>query len=89
MYHPHGLVNTTLEFFWIGRVNWLSTEETALPALIIIGIWRGIPLFAVLYLAGNVQKCHNVSLIVALLRLANIIHDHVSISAPDLERGSD
>jgi len=52
MYHPHGLVNTILEFFWIGRINWLSTEETALPALIIIGIWRGIPLFAVLYLAG-------------------------------------
>ena len=52
MYHPHELVNTILEFFWIGRINWLSTEETALPALIIIGIWRGIPLFAVLYLAG-------------------------------------
>ena len=52
MYHPHGLVNTILEFFWIGRINWLSTEETALPALIVIGIWRGIPLFAVLYLAG-------------------------------------
>jgi multiple sugar transport system permease protein len=52
MYHPHGLVNTILEVFWIGRINWLSTEETALPALIIIGIWRGIPLFAVLYLAG-------------------------------------
>src|SRR5215471_4971347 len=52
MYHPYGLVNTILEFFWIGRINWLSTEETALPALIIIGIWRGIPLFAVLYLAG-------------------------------------
>jgi multiple sugar transport system permease protein len=52
MYHPHGLVNAILEFFWIGRINWLSTEETALPALILIGIWRGIPLFAVLYLAG-------------------------------------
>lgn len=52
MYHPYGLVNTILEFFWIGRINWLSTEETALPALIAIGIWRGIPLFAVLYLAG-------------------------------------
>ena len=27
-------------------------RETALPALIVIGIWRGIPLFGVLYLAG-------------------------------------
>ncbi len=52
MYHPYGLVNTILELFDVGRINWLSTEETALPALIAIGIWRGIPLFAVLYLAG-------------------------------------
>ena len=52
MYHPHGLVNTILEVFGVGRINWLSTEETALPALILIGIWRGIPLFGVIYLAG-------------------------------------
>jgi len=52
MYHPHGLVNTLLEFFGVDRINWLSTETTALPALIAIGIWRGIPLFAIIYLAG-------------------------------------
>jgi ABC-type sugar transport system permease subunit len=52
MYHPHGLVNTILEIFGIGRINWLSTEETALASLIAIGIWRGIPLFGVIYLAG-------------------------------------
>jgi len=52
MYHPYGLVNTILDFFGVGRINWLSTEATALPALIAIGIWRGIPLFGVIYLAG-------------------------------------
>jgi multiple sugar transport system permease protein len=52
MYHPHGLVNTLLAFFGVDRINWLSTEATALPALILIGIWRGVPLFAVIYLAG-------------------------------------
>jgi ABC-type sugar transport system permease subunit len=52
MYHPHGLVNTILEVFGVGRINWLSTEETALASLIAIGIWRGIPLFGVIYLAG-------------------------------------
>src|ERR1041385_1163973 len=52
MYHPHGLVNTILEIFGVGRINWLSTEETALASLIAIGIWRGIPLFGVIYLAG-------------------------------------
>src|SRR5882724_2442475 len=52
MYHPHGLVNTILEVFGVGRINWLSTEETALASLIAIGIWRGIPLFGGIYLAG-------------------------------------
>ena len=52
MYHPYGLVNTILEFLGVGRINWLSMEESALPALIAIGVWRGIPLFGVLYLAG-------------------------------------
>ncbi len=52
MYNPLGLVNNLLGYIGIDRINWLSTEETALPALIAIGIWRGIPLFAVIYLAG-------------------------------------
>ena len=52
LYHPYGLVNTILEFLGVGRINWLSMEESALPALIAIGVWRGIPLFGVLYLAG-------------------------------------
>ena len=52
MYHPYGLVNTILESFGVDRINWLSMEESALPALIAIGIWRGIPLFGVIYLAG-------------------------------------
>jgi ABC-type sugar transport system permease subunit len=52
MYNPLGVVNTLLGHVGVGRINWLATEETALPALILIGIWRGIPLFGVIYLAG-------------------------------------
>lgn len=52
MYNPLGVVNTVLGHVGVGRINWLSTEATALPALILIGIWRGIPLFGVIYLAG-------------------------------------
>ncbi len=52
LYHPHGLVNSLLAMAGIGRINWLSEEATALPALIAIGVWRGVPLFAVVYLAG-------------------------------------
>jgi len=52
LYHPHGLVNGLLAVIGIGRINWLSDEATALPALAAIGVWRGVPLFAVVYLAG-------------------------------------
>ncbi|MGH7300153.1 MAG: carbohydrate ABC transporter permease [Candidatus Rokuibacteriota bacterium] len=52
MYNPLGVVNTLLGYIGVGRINWLATEESALPALILIGIWRGIPLFGVIYLAG-------------------------------------
>ncbi len=52
MYNPLGLVNSLLADIGIDRINWLATEETALPALIAIGVWRGIPLFGVIYLAG-------------------------------------
>jgi len=52
MYNPLGVVNTLLGAVGVGRINWLATEQSALPALILIGIWRGIPLFGVIYLAG-------------------------------------
>jgi len=52
MYNPLGVVNTILGWVGVQRINWLATEESALPALILIGIWRGIPLFGVIYLAG-------------------------------------
>ena len=52
LYHPYGLVNGLLSLVSIDRVNWLSEEATALPALAAIGVWRGVPLFAVVYLAG-------------------------------------
>jgi ABC-type sugar transport system permease subunit len=52
MYNPLGVVNTVLGWVGVERINWLATEQSALPALILIGIWRGIPLFGVIYLAG-------------------------------------
>ncbi len=52
LYHPYGMVNSILAMGAIGRINWLSDESTALPGLIAIAIWRGTPLFAVIYLAG-------------------------------------
>jgi multiple sugar transport system permease protein len=81
MYHPHGLVNTILDFFGVGRINWLSTEATALPALIAIGIWRGIPLFGVIYLAG-LQAIPRDYLEAAMIDGANAFQRFIHITLP-------
>ncbi len=52
MFHPYGLVNVWLSHMGIGRINWLTGESTAMPALIIVGIWRAVPYFMVIFLAG-------------------------------------
>ncbi|GAB2917175.1 sugar ABC transporter permease [Micromonospora polyrhachis] len=55
VYHPDaGLLN---EFFYqIGaeglRTNWLGDFSTALPAVIIVGVWAGMPQTTVVLLAG-------------------------------------
>jgi multiple sugar transport system permease protein len=49
-----GLVNTVLEHLGIMThpVAWLSDAHTALPTLIVIDAWQGIPFFAVMVLAA-------------------------------------
>ncbi|MFI9644034.1 carbohydrate ABC transporter permease [Micromonospora sp. NPDC051925] len=55
VYHPDaGLLN---EFFYrIGaeglRTNWLGDFSTALPAVIVVGVWAGMPQTTVVLLAG-------------------------------------
>jgi len=55
VYHPDaGLLN---EFFYrVGaeglRTNWLGDFSTALPAVIIVGVWAGMPQTTVVLLAG-------------------------------------
>jgi multiple sugar transport system permease protein len=50
--HPYGLVNQVLEPFGIGRINWLTGEWTAMPAIIIVTVWRFAPYFMVVFLAA-------------------------------------
>lgn len=53
IYNPNsGPLNGTLEFFGIPGVNWLGDFSTALPAVIVVGVWSGIPQTTVLLLAG-------------------------------------
>ncbi|MFG6444391.1 carbohydrate ABC transporter permease [Microbacterium sp. P07] len=53
IYNPNsGPLNASLEFFGLPGVNWLGDFSTALPAVIVVGVWSGIPQTTVLLLAG-------------------------------------
>ncbi len=50
--HPYGLVNQMLEPFGIGRIDWLTNDWTAMPAIILVTVWRFAPYFMVVFLAA-------------------------------------
>ena len=52
LFHPFGLVNQLLYPFGVGRIDWLTSATTAMPAIIIVTVWRFAPYFMVVFLAG-------------------------------------
>lgn len=53
IYNPNsGPLNGVLGWLGIPGVNWLGDFSTALPAVIVVGVWAGIPQTTVLLLAG-------------------------------------
>ena len=50
-----GPLNATLEAVGLPAVNWLGNFSTALPAVIVVAVWSGIPQSSVLLLAGMQQ----------------------------------
>ena len=53
VYHPEfGLLNWALSLFGIDGPNWLGDPRTALPALMIMSVWKGLGYSMVIYLAG-------------------------------------
>ncbi len=53
MYTPgYGLVNVFLSFFGVQSQNWLGTPGLALPALMVLGIWKQTGYFMIFFLAG-------------------------------------
>jgi sn-glycerol 3-phosphate transport system permease protein len=53
MYTPgYGLVNVFIELFGVPSQNWLGSPNLALPALMILGIWKQTGYFMIFYLAG-------------------------------------
>jgi ABC-type sugar transport system permease subunit len=52
LFHPHGLINQYLSPLGFGRIDWLTNSAMAMPAIIIVTIWRFAPYFMVVFLAG-------------------------------------
>ena len=50
--HPYGLINQLLAPLGIGRVDWLTSETTAMPAIVFVTVWRFAPYFMVVFLAA-------------------------------------
>jgi ABC-type sugar transport system permease subunit len=50
--HPYGLVNQILQPLGVGRIDWLTSGSTAMPAIIMVTVWRFAPYFMVIFLAA-------------------------------------
>jgi ABC-type sugar transport system permease subunit len=50
--HPHGLVNQLLAPFGAGRIDWLTSDTTAMPAIVMVTVWRFAPYFMVVFVAA-------------------------------------
>ena len=51
----YGLLDQVLRPFGLGGINWLGTPDTALGALIAVGIWKEAGFFMIFYLAALQQ----------------------------------
>ena len=53
IYNPDvGLMNYVLQLFHLPAIRWLNDPRWAMPALIILGIWKGLGYNVIIYLAG-------------------------------------
>lgn len=53
IYDPqYGLLNAALQTIGLPKVEWLFNPKTALPALILMGVWKNVGYSMVIFLAG-------------------------------------
>jgi multiple sugar transport system permease protein len=50
--HPYGFINQMLAPLGFGRIDWLTSEATAMPAIVFVTVWRFAPYFMVVFLAA-------------------------------------
>ncbi len=53
LYHPaHGLLNYALSFFGVAPVDWLGDTAIAMPAIIIMAVWKNFGYNMLIFIAG-------------------------------------
>lgn len=53
LYHPRiGLINEVLKMFGGKAVPWLESADWAMPAIILLVVWKGTGYYMIIYLAG-------------------------------------
>jgi multiple sugar transport system permease protein len=52
MFHPYGLLNVALHAVGAPTIHWLSDTRAVLPGFILSSLWRFVPYFMIIYLAG-------------------------------------
>ena len=53
LYHPRiGLINEVIKLFGGNPIDWLSSQQWAMPAIILLIVWKGTGYYMVIYLAG-------------------------------------
>ncbi|HEY8517309.1 MAG TPA: sugar ABC transporter permease [Candidatus Binatia bacterium] len=53
LYHPRvGLLNRVLAFFGVAPIDWLGDPDWAMPAIILMSVWKGFGFNMVIFVAG-------------------------------------
>jgi multiple sugar transport system permease protein len=53
LYHPaHGMLNHMLSWFGVSPVDWLGNPATAMPAIILLAVWKNFGYNMLIFIAG-------------------------------------
>lgn len=84
LFHPTmGPINYFLRFFMENPPGWTSSSTWALPAIIIVSVWRGMGYYMILYLAG-LQSIPKELYEAASIDGANTWHQFKHVTLPSL-----
>ncbi len=84
LYHPRfGVVNYLLSLVGIGPIDWLGDPNWAMPALIVLAIWKNFGYNMMIFLAG-LQAIPHSFYEAARIDGANWLQQHLHVTIPQL-----